>query len=720
MKFTGERMVPAENAGDYIYLDHLCRYHFAARFCKDKYVVDAACGAGFCTHLLALNHAKFVLGMDISREAVQYSIENFKHENNRFIVGDILSQPIQTGLADLAVAFEILEHIELHDKFIRELKRIMKPGGMLLISTPDIDHYKIDNAFHVRELTYSQFTALLKSFFKNVLILNQSALYASVIQAAGSLERDAPDGDRSFIPQNLPALGPELRYGRFNLAICSDDPLPDIEPLLLFDPDPWENLRTEVLRVHRQMKAWRKLVEERHRLKAELSRIHKSREYRFAMKLSKLTHWVRKRKPDFVFRKPDRKNVAEQKYNMIFFWKQNDTGIYGRRQEMIAKYLLETGKIDKILHIEPPVSAAHLLNYLRKALQRRNTHFFLVIKNTLARLLSRKKNDRFIEYTPFYLIPTAIHFRFANRLRNNLVNKLFKFVIWKNDLHKLPIILWCCPTHNFIENLLNIIPAELVCMDCIDDNRSWYPEDSDKYAELTKHYRSVLSKADIVFAVNQQLAENMSGFNPNTHWIPNGVEPRQVLEQFTQRKAPIRLPPHPLLGYVGNLSARLNTQIIHSIATSNPEWQVALIGSTHASDQQVLELDRLSNIHFTGPCPYPDVIAAIRRFDVAVIPHADNRISRNMDPMKVYLFLALGVPIVATACAGMDKFREIVSIATDTEDFILKIQDVLEWPQTKKSAWRSRAEQFIREHTWDKRAEKIVALINESLERKYK
>jgi len=301
MKFTGERMIPTENQGDFIYTDHACRYIYISNIVQGKTLLDAGCGAGYGSHHLASVSARSVTGIDISRETIDYALSNYTHPNLRFIQSDIRSLPFHSDTFDSVVAFEILEHIQDHERFLSESKRILKPEGILIISTPDIERYKSDNEFHQKELTSSEFTELLGSFYRNVGIYFQSEQLASVIQkkTPGLTSADhSPDGLQGESRlDDFQVFGRYQAGGRFNIAICSNEKLPDPGNLLLLnDSRDWIRLEQELrnTRIHLRDESARLNLElkTQHnqitRLNSKITNIERSRAYKFALFLSAL------------------------------------------------------------------------------------------------------------------------------------------------------------------------------------------------------------------------------------------------------------------------------------------------------------------------------------------------------------------------------------------------------------------------------------------------
>ena len=194
MEFTGERVIPGKCNADLLN-EHLARYYFARRYAQGKKVLDVACGAGYGTAILA-GGAKFAAGLDIDQEALLYAREQYRSANLCFLRSDCLKLPFSDGELDLVVAFEILEHLKDGEGFIEELRRVLRPDGLLILSTPNRLYYTKDrgevNPFHLREYSFSELNSLLKPYFPNYSILFENHADGLVIghdaALAGSIE----------------------------------------------------------------------------------------------------------------------------------------------------------------------------------------------------------------------------------------------------------------------------------------------------------------------------------------------------------------------------------------------------------------------------------------------------------------------------------------------------------------------------------------------------
>ena len=182
LEFTGECFVPGVHGN--IELEHLHRYLQACEIAKDKIVLDIASGEGYGSFMLS-DKAAMVTGVDISDEAVNHARAKYRRSNLRYLVGTCADIPLPDCSVDLVVSFETIEHHDEHEAMMLEIKRVLRPNGSLLISSPDKFRYSIEpkhtNPFHVKELYGNEFKDLVDRHFRNSTFFGQRVLYGSSI-----------------------------------------------------------------------------------------------------------------------------------------------------------------------------------------------------------------------------------------------------------------------------------------------------------------------------------------------------------------------------------------------------------------------------------------------------------------------------------------------------------------------------------------------------------
>jgi SAM-dependent methyltransferase len=184
LDWTGERFVPWAKEAAVAY-EHLHRYAWVCERARNKRVLDLASGEGYGSAMLA-RFAAAVTGIDADGPAIQHARRKYVAPNLSFLQASIHQLPLAPGAMDLVVCFEALEHIEQQQELLNELKRVLAPGGVFAVSTPNKEIYRTNapvNPYHVKELSFEEFDSLLKRHFRHVAHFAQRVLPASSIWA---------------------------------------------------------------------------------------------------------------------------------------------------------------------------------------------------------------------------------------------------------------------------------------------------------------------------------------------------------------------------------------------------------------------------------------------------------------------------------------------------------------------------------------------------------
>ncbi len=166
--------------GHIIEAEHLARYAWAAQFAAGKRVLDAACGAGYGSGMLSAAGATEVVGVDLDEEVVT-ALRAKMVAGVSFEVADLRRLPFDDARFDLVTCFEAIEHVPEPGLVLDELRRVLAPGGVIAISTPNRDVYVPGNPFHLRELTPNELEQELAQRFSSVALRRQHTWVASGI-----------------------------------------------------------------------------------------------------------------------------------------------------------------------------------------------------------------------------------------------------------------------------------------------------------------------------------------------------------------------------------------------------------------------------------------------------------------------------------------------------------------------------------------------------------
>ena len=227
LEFTGERFTP--ECVREIWYEHYHRYAFARELVAGRRVLDAACGEGYGSAMLAQTAAS-VLGLDIADSAVAHARARYGDRANlRFEQADVTQLALAPGSVDVVVSFETLEHVEAQEALVDGFAHALTDDGLLLISSPDKATYSdaagFRNEYHVRELYRDELVALLSRHFPHVRLYGQRLLFQSAMwsldDASGPTQAATADADGNV--ETALAYAP-----MYYVAACSRRPLPPL------------------------------------------------------------------------------------------------------------------------------------------------------------------------------------------------------------------------------------------------------------------------------------------------------------------------------------------------------------------------------------------------------------------------------------------------------------------------------------------------------------
>ncbi|MBK9705008.1 MAG: methyltransferase domain-containing protein [Betaproteobacteria bacterium] len=264
-EFTGERFLP-QCSGE-IWAEHWHRYLFAAAHVAGCDVLDAACGEGYGAALLA-QRAKSVTGLDINGPTIAAARAKYAMPALRFEAGSVTAMPFVDASFDCVVSFETLEHLAEQQVMLAEMRRVLRPHGVLIISTPNRVEYSdkrdFHNEFHVRELSEDEFRALLGRYFGAQRWYGQRLVFNSALWPLPVATGVPTDTGAGWV--TVDAADRTLPAPMYFVALAAADPslLPAVaRTTLLADPD--DTMYRDYIRTVAREATLERLVGERDR-----------------------------------------------------------------------------------------------------------------------------------------------------------------------------------------------------------------------------------------------------------------------------------------------------------------------------------------------------------------------------------------------------------------------------------------------------------------------
>lgn len=232
LPFTGERMTTAMEGQ--IEFEHFHRYCLARDYCAGLDVLDVASGEGYGSALLA-GVAHSVVGVEIDSGSVAHARAAYAAPNLHFLAGDAQAIPLANASVDVVVSFETLEHVPDQARFLLEVRRVLRAGGLFIVSTPDRTVYSAPgsdpNPYHVHELTVPELTALMSAHFQHHTVLHQRPVLGSIV--AGEVAANWRSYERRSLDRIEATNG--LARAHYLVALGSDAELPDVGPSMYAD-----------------------------------------------------------------------------------------------------------------------------------------------------------------------------------------------------------------------------------------------------------------------------------------------------------------------------------------------------------------------------------------------------------------------------------------------------------------------------------------------------
>ncbi len=221
------------------------------------------------------------------------------------------------------------------------------------------------------------------------------------------------------------------------------------------------------------------------------------------------------------------------------------------------------------------------------------------------------------------------------------------------------------------EVLIDALDPELIVYHCVDDIAAQAGVDAASFAAAEQRFAR---RADLVIASAPPLAERMGALSERVLYAPNVADTAlfaTALEPGPIDPALAELPA-PRIVFVGAVVAKkLDFELLISVARSRPEWTFALVGPVGLGDPDtdVTALEHEPNIHLLGVREQRTLPAVLRGAAAGLIPYRSSRLTASIFPMKVYEYLAAGVPVVATGLPSLAGVAE-VSLVDGAQDAV--------------------------------------------------
>ncbi len=243
-------------------------------------------------------------------------------------------------------------------------------------------------------------------------------------------------------------------------------------------------------------------------------------------------------------------------------------------------------------------------------------------------------------------------------------------------------------------------------------------DDFSEFPGVKKDYileaeRDLMGRVDLIAASARNLMPQ-HGAGATAVYLPHGVD----YDHFASADAvppvnsPLTAVAKPRIGFFGLLSEWVDLELISNLARKRTDWSFVIIGP---SQLPIGDLPRLPNIHFLGPIPYRELPGHARLFDVGIIPFRINKLTRSVNPLKLFEYFALGLPVVSTPLPEVAGHPGLLSVADGAEQFEKAISKAL---SEDSAELRERRKRYAEANSWASRAADLRKHIEEILSMK--
>ncbi len=314
--------------------------------------------------------------------------------------------------------------------------------------------------------------------------------------------------------------------------------------------------------------------------------------------------------------------------------------------------------------------------------------------------------ERFWMVTPMVVpLPAS---RLARRLNQELLIKQIRAALARLPHRRRQVWLFAPD----VEFLAGAFGEEALVYYCVDE-----------FAEFTGYHKETVQAqdrrlcevADLVVTTSQPLFETRQMHNPNTMLVRHGVEHchfARALQPDLPLPRELESITRPRIGFFGLINDWIDLELVAEVARRRPEWSFVFLGRTEIP---VAAFASVRNLHFLGRKPYGDLPAYCRGFDAAIIPMKMNRLTQNVNPLKLREYLAAGLPVVATPLPEVRMDYEDVLIADGAAEFESAVASAL--TRAGHEARRRRSES-VRSESWPSKVERITGALEQVLKEK--
>jgi len=359
-----------------------------------------------------------------------------------------------------------------------------------------------------------------------------------------------------------------------------------------------------------------------------------------------------------------------------------------------AKLFSENG--EDVFYLSPPISPLHLFYFKNKA---HTKNRFKIWRKGGVRV-----NSHLEEYVPFSFCPLKEYpllnsqFFVDHTLTYTIPN--IKKVLAKKGFLNVDILFI---SELYLYQLVEFVKYKVLVYRKTDDYQYFkgYPK------LLLNKEREIVDRADIIFATAKKIKRDLETlYQRKVYYLPNGVESNRFNKKKVSLPSEYKYIKRPRIVYVGIIGSWFDKDLVKFCASRNPGLNFIIIG---LPNMHLLDLKLYKNIYILGGIPYEKVPPYLINADVGIIPFKKGPLSQSINPVKLYEYLAAGLPVVSSFLKEIKEFKDVIFMARDSKEFSNFLKQAL------KEEDKEKYKRIAQRNTWETRFTKMRKIIYRAL-----
>lgn len=319
-----------------------------------------------------------------------------------------------------------------------------------------------------------------------------------------------------------------------------------------------------------------------------------------------------------------------------------------------------------------------------------------------------QRGPRLWSFRPPPLLPMTLDFGQVNALGHSLVRPKLREVLAHLELRQPALVVAWPPAVRLVGEL----GESVAVFDCMDDFPA-FPQSPRRQRFMGAVEDELCRTVRLITVTSGILANKWSPQHDFVRLVPNGV-PGTFIDAAATAHAPSDMMalPAPRLLYIGSISSWLDDALVAQVACMHPDWSFVFIGPIELESRA---LRSLPNVHLLGPRPHGTLPGYLAGAAACLIPFNISPLTRAVNPVKFYEYLAAGKPVASTALPEVERYADIAYVQSPQLSFARAAE--LAVAEGVNSALAARRLAVARENTWQRRADDFDAHLNAARER---